>query len=68
MSVPVSQSPIFVPLFTQDLAIDPPAARCPRCDGTGWVKTFTPWGCPTNTPCPCTAVAVTHPRDQSLPK
>jgi len=27
---------------------------CPRCNGTGWIKTFTPWGCPVNSACSCT--------------
>lgn len=27
------------------------AERCPQCNGTGWVKVFTPWGCPSGAPC-----------------
>jgi len=34
------------------------APKCPRCDGTGWVKVFTPWGCPTSTACGCQQNAV----------
>ena len=32
-------------------------AVCPHCNNTGWVKVFTPWGCPTNTRCSCGADA-----------
>ena len=26
--------------------------ECPECHGSHWIKTFTPWGCPTSTACP----------------
>ena len=25
---------------------------CPVCFGSEWLKGYTPWGCPTSTPCP----------------
>jgi hypothetical protein len=26
--------------------------RCPLCHGSEYIKSFTPWGCPTSYPCP----------------
>ena len=30
---------------------------CPYCQNTGWVKVFTPWGCPTSQRCQCATEA-----------
>lgn len=31
----------------------PQTEVCPHCRDTGWVKVFTPWGCPTSKRCQC---------------
>lgn len=31
----------------------PQTEVCPYCQNTGWVKVFTPWGCPTSQRCQC---------------
>ena len=40
------------------------SGKCPKCDGTGYIKGFTPWGCPVNSPCSCKSHAsMKSPRD-----
>lgn len=60
MATPVADNST-IRLETYTASTESPSVQpCPRCQGTGWVKAFTPWGCPVNSPCDCDAVAARH--------
>ncbi len=43
----INDRQVAIPLIEQT------QGRCPHCNGSGWIKTFTPWGCPSSTACKC---------------
>ncbi len=53
MATPTGNRRKPVDASTRDSQRSEHDTRCPHCEGSGWVKSFTPWGCPTNTRCTC---------------
>lgn len=54
--IPEAQAPIVPQLALAELpgpdTANTSRPECPECHGSRWIKTFTPWGCPTSTACP----------------
>lgn len=49
---PEPQAPLPTPA-TPEMPAATETSVCPLCAGSGWVKQFTPWGCPSSGPCSC---------------
>ena len=45
----------------REAAVAPRTWRCPACRDSRWIKSYTPWGCPTSVPC-LRCAAATRPR------